>query len=239
MPENMFKSRERAGICNPIRKPVERLRHDAEKRNESVAGGGAWRALDFLLYLLMVVLIMFSVRAVILDPVRVEGHSMESTLLDREVMLVNRTAYAFSAPKRGDIVICYYPDEYYTGTNKTYATRVKRVIAVGGDTLSIRGGCVYVNGEKLEEPYLNGLPTSEKDVALLIETGALLPADAGQTENADTADCIVPEGTVFVMGDNRPSSNDSRVAAVGPIPLERVIGRAFTVIYPFNKLRLI
>ena len=103
---------------NPVRRTIGKLQKEAEKRNESLEGGGLWRATDFLLYLLMVVLIMFSFRAVILDPVRVEGESMVETLQNHEVMLVNRTAYAFSAPKRGDIVICYYPDEYYTETNQ-------------------------------------------------------------------------------------------------------------------------
>ena len=147
---------------------------------------------------------------------------MIETLADKEVMLVNRTAYAFSAPKRGDIVICYYPDEYYTDNNLKYATRVKRVVALAGDRLELKDGGVYVNGERLSEPYLNGRYTPDKD---LVAEG-ILPEDG-----------IVPEGTVFVMGDNRPSSRDSRL--VGPIPLERVIGRAFTVVYPFKNLRLV
>lgn len=212
----------RGEAINPIRKSMKALRCDAEKRNENAEGGGVWRALDFLLYFMMVVLIMFSVRAVVLDPVRVEGTSMIETLADKEVMLVNRTAYAFSAPKRGDIVICYYPDEYYTDNNLKYATRVKRIVAVAGDRLELKDGGVYVNGERLSEPYLNGRYTPDKD---LVAEG-ILP------ENS-----VVPEGTVFVMGDNRPSSRDSRL--VGPIPLERVIGRAFSIVYPFKNFRLV
>ena len=213
---------QRGEPINPVRKTVGKLQREADKRNESVEGGGAWRALDFFIYLLTVVLIMFSVRAVLLDPVRVEGTSMVETLANQEVMLVNRTAYAFSSPKRGDIVICYYPDEYYTETDQKYATRVKRVIAVAGDMLELKNGSVYVNGERVEEPYLNGKTTPEKD---LVAEG-ILPEGS-----------VVPEGTVFVMGDNRPSSRDSRL--VGPIPLYRVVGKAVSVLYPFERLRLI
>ncbi len=221
MKEQTITAREGEAI-NPVRMPLTKLRREAEKRNENAEGGGVWRTLDFLLYFLMVVMVMFSFRAVILDPVRVEGTSMIETLADKEVMLVNRTAYTFSEPKRGDIVICYYPDAYYTENDLKYATRVKRVIAVAGDKIELKDGSVYINGERLSEPYLNGKYTPEKDLA----AEGILP------ENS-----VVPEGTVFVMGDNRPSSRDSRL--VGPIPMERVIGKAFSVVYPFKNFRLI
>ena len=90
---------------------VGKLQREAEKRNESLKGGTLWRALDFLLYLVLIVLIMFSIRTVLLDSVRVDGRSMLDTLVDGEVMMVDRTAYAFRSPSRGDIVLCYYPDE--------------------------------------------------------------------------------------------------------------------------------
>ena len=211
---------------NPVIKSIGKNRRAAEKRNESLEGGMLWRALDFLLYLVLIVLIMFSIRTVLIDPVRVEGESMIETLQNHEVMLVNRTAYAFSAPKRGDIVICYYPEEYYTETNQMYATRVKRVIAVAGDRIELKNGGVYINGERLEEPYLNGKRTPDNDLSVFPDYA--VPLAEGN---------IVPEGTVFVMGDNRPSSRDSRL--VGAIPLERVVGKVFLMVYPFENLRLI
>lgn len=196
---------------------VGRMRREAEKRNESMEGGVLWRALDFGLYLIMIVLIMFAVRTVLIDPVRVDGRSMLDTLVDGQVMLVDRTAYTFQKPARGDIVLCYYPDDYYTSQELPYATRVKRVVAVAGDTIETVDGVLYVNGERIEEPYL----TPERI--------------GGQFIRPQT----IPEGCVYVLGDNRAVSRDSRYDTVGSIPLYRVVGKVRMVIYPFKNAHLI
>ncbi len=191
-----------------------KMQREAEKRNESLEGGTAWRALDFLLYLVLIVLIMFSVRTVLIDPVRVDGKSMLDTLVDGQVMLVDRTAYAFKTPARGDIVLCYYPDEYYETQGLSYATRVKRVVAVGGDRIETIDGEVYVNGERIDESYLNP------------------DRIGGQYIRPQT----IPEGCVYVLGDNRAVSRDSRYDTVGPIPLYRVVGKVRMVLYPFDMV---
>ncbi len=196
---------------------VGRMRREAEKRNESMEGGVLWRALDFGLYLILIVLIMFAVRTVFIDPVRVDGRSMLDTLVDGQVMLVDRTAYTFQKPARGDIVLCYYPDDYYTSQELPYATRVKRVVAVAGDTIETVDGVLYVNGERIEEPYL----TPERI--------------GGQFIRPQT----IPEGCVYVLGDNRAVSRDSRYDTVGSIPLYRVVGKVRMVIYPFKNAHLI
>lgn len=196
---------------------IGRMKHEAEKRNESMEGGVTWRALDFLLYLVLIVLIMFAVRTVLVDPVRVDGRSMLDTLADGQVMLVDRTAYAFTTPSRGDIVLCYYPDDYYASQELAYATRVKRVIAIAGDTIETVDGEVYVNGQRIDEPYL----TPERI--------------GGQYIRPQT----IPEGCVYVLGDNRAVSRDSRYETVGPIPLYRVVGKVRLVIYPFQNAHLI
>ena len=196
---------------------VGKMQREAEKRNESLEGGAPWRAMDFVLYLVLIVLIMFAVRTVLIDPVRVDGRSMLDTLTDGEVMLVDRTAYTFTVPERGDIVLCYYPDDYYTAQNLPYATRVKRVVAVGGDRIETVDGAVCVNGEKIEEPYLNP------------------DRIGGQYIRPQT----VPEGCVYVLGDNRSVSRDSRYDTVGPIPLYRIVGKVRLVIYPFKNAHLV
>lgn len=195
--------------------PVFKLRREAEKRNESMEGGAGWRRLDFVIYLILLVIVMLSVRSVLLDTVRVDGTSMLDSLEDSDVMMVDRMAYAFHMPKRGDVVVCYYPDEYYEEEGISYASRVKRVVAVAGDVLETIDGELYVNGERIDEPYL----TPDRI------GGQYIPQQT------------IPENCVFVLGDNRCVSRDSRY--VGPIPLSRVIGKARAVLFPFNKLHLI
>lgn len=194
---------------------IGKLRRQAEKRNENIDGGRPWRVLDFMVYLVAVMLAVFAIRAVIVDPVRVDGTSMLDTLIEGEIMGVDRLAYTFSTPKRGDVVICYYPDDYYTQVNKTYASRVKRIVAVAGDTIETSGGNLLVNGEAVKEPYLTDWRVGYQQIDR-------------QT---------VPEGCVYVLGDNRSVSIDSRNPAVGPIPYERVIGKVRLVIYPFDRIR--
>ena len=201
----------------PEQKSVSALRREAEKRNESLEGGLLWRALDFLIYLVLIVVVMFSLRAVALDPVRVDGNSMLDTLTNGEVMVADRTAYAFCSPKRGDVVLCYYPDAYYEDQDLLYATRVKRVVAVGGDTIETRDGAVYVNGQKIDEPYLT--PERIGNQYIPVQT--------------------VPKDSVYVLGDNRAVSRDSRYDSVGPIPLCRVVGKVRLVLFPLKQLRLI
>ncbi len=162
----------------------------------------------FMLSLIIVVAIAFAIRLFIAEPVRVDGESMYPTLLNDERMFVEKVSLWFSAPKRGDIVICYYPG--YT------VSCVKRVIGLPGDTISITDGIVYINGEELDESeywHYRG----EIDL--------------------DMGEVTVPEGSVFVMGDNRNDSKDSRAWGVGAIPYERITGRAHYVIWPLSAAR--
>lgn len=196
---------------------VDKMRREADKRNESMEGGGAWRALDFVIYIFFVIILILSVRSVLFDTVRVDGTSMLDSLSDNDVMLVDRMAYAFKSPKRGDVVVCYYPDAYYEEQGLSYDSRVKRVIAVAGDTIESIGNEVYVNGDRIDEPYLTPDRIGGDDIPL-------------QT---------IPVGCVYVLGDNRCVSRDSRYEDVGPIPLSRIVGKSRIVLYPFYKLRLI
>ena len=200
-----------------LQKPISALRRQAEKQNDSVEGGMFWRLMDFLIYLLLTMLVVFSIRSVLIDPIRVKGSSMLDTLKEEEIMLVNRLSYTFDQPKTGDIVICYYPDTYYEIRNKEYNSRVKRVLANAGDTIEAYDGKVYVNGAALEEPYL----TERRIGNLTIEK---------QT---------VPEGCCYVLGDNRAVSIDSRDPDVGPIPYNHIIGKVKMVLFPLQKLRFV
>ena len=140
----------------------------------------------------------------------VDGHSMENTLHHGDIVLVRSIGYT---PKQGDIVVL----------NKTTATHlggvaiVKRVIAVGGQTVDIDydAGTVAVDGQVLDEPY--------------IHEAMLCPTYENQTH------IEVPEGSIFVMGDNRNDSDDSRDNLLGTIDEDYVLGKAFFSIFPFSK----
>jgi signal peptidase I len=134
--------------------------------------------------------------------VTVNGPSMEPNLYTGEKVLVGKPEYYFVNPKRGDIVLVRYP-----GSPENF---IKRVIALGGETLSVSNGVVFINGKALEEPYVAS------------------PA------KVDMDEITVPQGSIFVMGDNRNDSTDSR--DVGPIPLEHVVGRAYWLAWPPGKI---
>jgi len=130
---------------------------------------------------------------------RVEGQSMEPNLHDNQRLIIEKVTYRFNRPERGDIVVLRPPQQ-------SSEPLIKRVIGLPGETLEIHNGQVYIDGEALEEPYLNQ-PT----------WGTVGPV-------------LVPEEHVFVMGDNRRASNDSR--AFGVVAFDDIIGRAWVRYWP-------
>ncbi len=151
--------------------------------------------------LLAAVVIAFALRLFIFEFIHVDGPSMQPTLQDEEYVFMEKVTYWFSQPQRGDIIICRFPH-----STKSY---VKRVIGIGGDTLSIEGGVLYINGNASND-YFSGLM------------------------NNDMETIAVPDGYVFVMGDNRNNSTDSRV--VGALSLDMVQGKAVFVIWPIGNI---
>src|SRR5512147_1724165 len=117
----------------------------------------------------------------VIQPVKVEGTSMQPRLVDQERIFVNRFIYRFEDIHRGDVVVFWYPRD----TNKSF---IKRILAVPGDTVEIRGGVVIVNGNVVEEPYLK--PEFR--------------------DHESFSKSVVPPDQYFVLGDHRNSSNDSR-----------------------------
>ncbi len=147
-----------------------------------------------------------------IKPTLVRGDSMYSTLEEGDYLIINRMAYKFGDPQRGDIIVFESDLQQDDGTSKDL---VKRVIGVGGDTVKIENSKVYVNGTELDEPYIDDQITEG---------------------NVDT---VVPEGTVFVLGDNRDISLDSRYEQVGFINESDILGKVFVRLYPFNKIGLL
>ena len=139
--------------------------------------------------------------------VHVEGLSMFATLDDNNYLIADKIAYRLHAPQRGDIIILRPP----TDDSKDF---IKRVIALPGERLLIQGGVVFINGHKLDEPYLPEAWTSQANWG----------GDAGM---------VIPPNQYFVMGDNRNRSQDSRT--FGPIGRDRIDGRAWFRIWPLNN----
>ncbi|CAM5787732.1 MULTISPECIES: signal peptidase I [Brevibacillus] len=150
----------------------------------------------------------------VMAPYVVQGRSMESTLHDRERVIVNKAIFYLKNPQIGDIVIIH-PDA--SGENW-----IKRVVALAGDTVEAKNDQLYVNGQPVNEPFL----TANK----------LKAAAEGVTLTEDFGPITVPEGHIFVMGDNRNNSMDSR--AIGPVSLDHVVGRAELVYWPLGSIRL-
>ena len=141
--------------------------------------------------------------------VHVEGLSMFATLDDNDYLIANKIDYRLHAPQRGDIIILRPP----TDNSKDF---IKRVIALPGERLLIRDGVVYINGHKLDEPYL---PEAWTFFTTWPQSG-----------NPDGQ--VIPPNQYFVMGDNRNRSQDSR--SFGPIGRDRIDGRAWFRIWPIG-----
>ena len=177
--------------------------------------------LSWIFTLAVAVVIALVIRTFIFEPVKVDGHSMDDTLADKEIMFVSKWQYSsswlfgtrmtfFGDPERFDVVVCRYPDRGYTNF-------VKRVVGLPGDTIEIKNGYLYVNNERYDEPYIN----DEYRTGL----GSNYPA------------IVVPEGQYFVMGDHRNNSNHSRF--VGPIDRNMIMGHVVQVVFPFSAFRSI
>ena len=176
--------------------------------------GGIKRAIaaffDFLQGIVVVMALLVMVYLFIMSPQEINGASMEPNFHNGEYILTNKILYKFRNPIRGDVVIFKSP------MNKEI-DYIKRVIGLPGDTVSLHDNSLWVNGEKVEEPYLAQGTT--------IFGGSYL---------AEGASIVVPPGTYFVCGDNRPHSSDSR--EFGPIAKEDFIGVAVFRYFPFSQL---
>ncbi|MFS1513763.1 signal peptidase I [Chengkuizengella sp. SCS-71B] len=177
--------------------------------------------------------VAFFIQSEVFAVTEVKQSSMENTLFENERLIIDKFTDTFDDFDRGDIVI--FTEEKQTGgfwsssigiqlddyvdkvTNGEPRKRlVKRIIAIPGDTIDIKEGQVYINGEIIDEPYVKSDKTFSRNVELPIE---------------------VPEGEVFVMGDNRMISRDSR--DIGPIDITTIEGKAIFKMWPINEIGLI
>ncbi|NLM85776.1 MAG: signal peptidase I [Clostridiales bacterium] len=175
--------------------------------------------------LLLAVVIAMSVRALLFEPIRVDGKSMLETLQDGEIVLVTKPAVLLNKLERGDVVIVRFPNRNKVADLRlgapldlqlvSHELFVKRLVALPGDTVAMVNGQLVVNDKVVEEPYID------------------YPA------RQDYARRVLGENEYMVMGDNRASSHDGRSSDVGPLSRDMIVGKAQFVLLPLNKIRAI
>jgi len=148
--------------------------------------------------------VLVAARLVVAEPFGIPSDSMAPTLQRGDHVLVDKLAYRGGAPARGDLAVFEAP--------RTGEIMLKRVVAVGGQTVGIEDGRLVVDGRRPREPY----------------------ADPDAIDSVYFGPVRVPRGTVFVLGDNRGDSTDSRT--IGPVPVDDVIGRARARIWPPERM---
>ena len=182
---------------------LEQVEAELNEIKEKRKLGKALRNTVYVLVIVAAVAVLIS--TLLLPVLQVSGESMEPTLNDGDIILLVKT----NKYKTGDLVGFYYQNKLL----------LKRVIAASGDYVDIdESGVVSVNGEKLDEPYVNELSKGTCDIELPYQ---------------------VPDGRIFVMGDHRNLSIDSRAKAVGCIEKEQIVGKVFFRVWPLNDISLV
>ncbi len=193
--------------------------------------GPLFHVLDVAFNLIVILAIVLGIRTFLVMPFQVEGKSMDSTLADQEYIIINKLAYYLGDPQRGDVVVFHPPN----APGKYY---VKRIIGVGGDEITLRGGQVYIKRagetaeERLEEAYLD---VENQGKTFRHATGG----------DASPARFLVPAEHYFLLGDNRQNSTDSRGFNDGsgqPSPYVEdvaVAGRVWFVALPLSKIHVL
>lgn len=184
---------------------------------------GVFKALrEWLVVILVALGAALLVRMFVLQQYYISGPSMESTLFQDNRVLVNKLSYRLHDIHRGDVVV--FERITMDGATVAHDDLIKRVVALEGDTVEIKNCELLVNGAVVSEEYLPEDDLSQSD----------LNSRCGQPVVEKST---VPPGKVYVLGDNRPESFDSR--RFGPIEKKLVIGRAFVVVWPFKMWKLL
>ncbi|WP_172194424.1 signal peptidase I [Saccharibacillus qingshengii] len=179
--------------------------------------------LEWVKAIAIALVLVFVIRWLLFAPYMVDGSSMQPNFHDSERVIVNKILYDIRPPKKDEVIVFKVPSE----DNKEF---IKRVIALPGDTVKVEGDEVTVNGKIISEPYIQGVLDEAHANNVTYNNNTNFP-------NSKFPDGTVPEGHVFVMGDNRPNSKDSRM--IGYVPYGDITGRADLVFWPFSDLHIV
>jgi signal peptidase I len=195
---------------------------NSEQPPVTSTNNGAQILREWVTVLVVALVIAITVRTLILQQFYISGPSMESTMYQDNRVLVNKLSYRLHDIHRGDVVV--FDRVTVDGEIVQHDDLIKRVIALAGETVSIKDCKVFIDGELLEESYLNDYDLAESE----LEDRCRVPV---------MDDLVIPKNQLFVMGDNRPQSFDSRM--FGPIEQSLVVGRAFVIIWPFSAAKFL
>ena len=197
----LAESASEANLEFPGQAPIPELDHDTPPSEEAGTSNFKRFFLDIIETLLLSAILFIVINAVTAR-VRVDGYSMVPTFQGGEFIIVSKMTYKFGELSRGDILVFHQPRD----PDQDY---IKRVIGLPGETVRVNNEQVLIDGQALDDPYINEAPRY-------------------------TGSWVVPEGMVFVLGDNRNNSSDSH--SWGPLSMNNVIGRAIFVYWPFSSL---
>ena len=162
---------------------------------------------------IVIAVIIAAIILAFFKPIIVQQESMQPNFYSGDYLITSRQAYRlFGQPERGDVIV--FKSHLYDEKGKQ-KNLIKRIIGLPGDTVEIKNGDVYINGELLQEEYV-----------------------AEQGLSGEMEAVTVPEGRLFVMGDNRRVSQDSRSPEVGTIEMESIVGKVVIRLYPFNQIKV-
>ncbi len=208
--ENRAEAAQTASVEEPVITGSPESEQTPPKKKKS-------EAKEWIKAIVVALVLVIIIRGFLFEPFIVDGPSMQPNFYTGERVIVNKILYDIRDPHPGEVVVLKVPSQ-----NRDF---IKRIIAVGGDTVKVDGDTVTVNGKAISEPYIQAA------IDHAHAQGSTYNINNFPTEQIP--DGKVPQGYVFVMGDNRSNSQDSRM--IGYVPLGDIIGRADVIFWPLNK----
>lgn len=197
--------------------------NDVSRTAKHKKESGAYKEIvEWIKALVIAVVLVFVIRQFLFSPFIVDGDSMQPNFETSERLIVNKILYDIREPKFGEVVVFDVPEQ-----GRKF---IKRVIGVPGDKVRLEGDDLYINDVLVEEPYIKEAIEAAHANGQLYNTEKDFP-------NESVTETTVPEDTIFVLGDNRSNSTDSRV--IGFVKDEEIVGRADVIFWPIDKLSFI